>query len=73
MVRLIGHSVFSENHVYWQQWRKKISQWLIEGRQVYFFLHTAGNDNVYECYQALCQHWQIRPVISEYGGQPSLW
>lgn len=72
VVRFIGHSDFAKNHQYWQQWQTKIEQWLGEGRDVYFFLHTAGNDNVYECCQVLCQQWGLRLPIPKQGSQTSL-
>lgn len=72
VVRFIGHSDFLKNTDYWQQWRQKIEQWLGENRKVYFFLHTAGNDNVYSCSQVLCQQWGIELPLPKAGSQPTL-
>lgn len=39
IVRYIAHPEEARNERYWNEWTVQISNWLDEGRQVYFFMH----------------------------------
>ncbi len=43
VVRFIGHSDWQKNEQYLVQWQQKIVQWCKEGKQCWFFVHTASN------------------------------
>ena len=59
VVRFIGHSHWPDNERYLLQWGKKLKQWLSEGRTPYFFLHTAGNQDVQYFLRFLEQLWEL--------------
>lgn len=43
VVRFIGHPELERNHVWLDQWAKKLSQWLQEGRVPTVFVHSSDN------------------------------
>src|SRR5690606_19731576 len=44
MVRFVGLPEPALNHPFLAPWVDKVSQWLAEGRQPSFFVHSADND-----------------------------
>lgn len=62
IVRFIGHSSYPENNRYIHQWKKKVEEWLSSGKRVYFFVHTAGNEDGFEFINYILNEWGL-PVI----------
>lgn len=48
IIRFLGHHDPVQNTEYWAQWHNKLQEWLDEGKEPYFFMHTAGNQEVPE-------------------------
>lgn len=59
VVRFIGHSCWENNLEYLQQWQAVLNRWQREGREPYFFLHTAGNKDVVKFYEWLSASWGV--------------
>ena len=70
-VRFLGYHNMETNQHYWQQWISKINQWVLEGKQPFFMMHTAGNGRAYvrpEFNQMLVdQHPDINGMVKEEG------
>ena len=71
IVRFIGHSDWRQDDQFLLQWHNKLAQWQAEGRRPYFFIHTAGNDDVPQRANAICQLWRL-PQLQWQARQPSL-
>lgn len=48
LVRFIGYGDLVKNQVWFAPWQSKIQQWLGEGKDVYLFAHTPGNEKAPE-------------------------
>ena len=60
IVRFIGHTDWQKNLEYLYQWQGKLAQWLKEGRQPYFFVHTVSNANSPEFSRWIKSLWGIK-------------
>ncbi|WP_419810522.1 DUF72 domain-containing protein [Bacterioplanoides sp.] len=63
VIRFIGHSDWALNERYLLQWSDKLQQWLTEGKTPYFFLHTAGNQDVQYFLRFLEKLWGLEESI----------
>lgn len=57
VVRFIGHSDWQKNEKYLLQWQQKIVQWCKEGKQCWFFVHTASNQDAPEFARWIMDIW----------------
>lgn len=69
MVRFIGHPQLAANEDYLQPWIAKLGEWLAEGRQPYFFLHTPSNRDA----PALARHFHGRLATDLGVPGPTAW
>ncbi len=71
VVRFIGHSQWQRDDEFLQQWHAKLIEWQQQGRQPFFFIHTAGNHNAPQRANAVCDAWHL-PELKWQPTQPSL-
>ena len=43
MIRFIGHPEVNENMPFFEPWVSKLADWIEQGKQPYFMVHTSDN------------------------------
>ena len=63
VVRFLGQTDEAANPAYWRRWVPKLAEWLSEGREPYWFMHTP--DNATSPGQARAVHAAVAEALGE--------